>query len=151
MTEKICIRFKRISELYNDLELPSYSTEGSSGMDIRAAITEDKIIEPGKIELIPTNLQVEIPEGFELQVRPRSGLAANYGIGVLNSPGTIDSDYRGEIKIILINLGNQPFKIKRGDRIAQMVLSKYYKADIQLTDELSDSKRNSGGFGHTGI
>lgn len=151
MSEKISIKFKRISELYNDLELPSYSTEGSSGMDIRAAINEDRIIEPGKIELIPTNLQVEIPDGFELQVRPRSGLAANYGIGVLNSPGTIDSDYRGEIKIILINLGSQPFTIKRGDKIAQMVLSKYYKADIHLTDELSDSKRNSGGFGHTGI
>ncbi len=151
MSEKISIKFKRISELYDDLELPYYSTEGSSGMDIRAAIYEDRIIEPGKIELIPTNLQVEIPDGFELQVRPRSGLAANYGIGVLNSPGTIDSDYRGEIKIILINLGSQPFKIKRGDKIAQMVLSKYYKADIHLTDELSDSKRNSGGFGHTGI
>ena len=151
MSEKISIKFKRISELYDDLELPYYSTEGSSGMDIRAAINEDRIIEPGKIELIPTNLQVEIPDGFELQVRPRSGLAANYGIGVLNSPGTIDSDYRGEIKIILINLGSQPFTIKRGDKIAQMVLSKYYKADIHLTDELSDSKRNSGGFGHTGI
>ncbi len=151
MKEKIILRFKRIREDFNDIPLPEYSTNGSSGMDIRAALEDEKIIEPGKIELIPTNLQVEIPEGFEIQVRPRSGLAANDGIGILNSPGTIDSDYRGEIKIILINLGNQPFTIKRGDRIAQLVLNKYYKAEVQLVDELSDTQRNEGGFGHTGI
>ena len=151
MKEKIILRFKRIREDFNDIPLPEYSTNGSSGMDIRAALENEKIIEPGKIELIPTNLQVEIPEGFEIQVRPRSGLAANNGIGILNSPGTIDFDYRGEIKIILINLGNQPFTIKRGDRIAQLVLNKYYKAEVQLVDELSDTQRNEGGFGHTGI
>lgn len=151
MSEKILLKFKKISEEYSDIPLPAYSTEGSAGMDVRAAITENLIIQPGTIHMIPTNLQVEIPEGFEIQVRPRSGLAANYGIGILNSPGTIDSDYRGEIKIIMINLGSEPFTIKRGDRIAQMVLSKYYKAEIEKVDHLSDSKRNSGGFGHTGL
>jgi dUTP pyrophosphatase len=151
MIEKVKVKFKKISREYDDIPLPAYSTEGSSGMDIRAAISSNVILEPGKIVLISTNLQVEIPEGYELQVRPRSGLAINSGIGILNSPGTIDSDYRGEIKIILFNFGSEPFVIKRGDRIAQLVLSKYYKAEIELVDELTASQRNSGGFGHTGI
>lgn len=151
MKNLVNIKFKKINDNFSDIQLPEYATEGSAGMDIRAAISENIIIEPGKIELIPTNLQVEIPEGFELQVRPRSGLAINNGIGILNSPGTIDSDYRGEIKIILINLGKEPFIVKRGDRIAQLVLSKYYRAEIEIADELTESKRNSGGFGHTGI
>ncbi len=151
LKEKITLRFKRILEEYNDIALPEYSTDGSAGIDIRAAVPDFKILQPGKIEIIPTNLQVEIPESFELQIRPRSGLAANSGIGILNSPGTIDSDYRGEIKIILINLGTEPFTIRRGDRIAQMVLTQYYKADIQSVNELSETKRSSGGFGHTGI
>lgn len=151
MLKKVTVKFKRISDDFNDIPLPEYSTEGSSGMDIRAAVKEDIVLYPMQIELIPTNLQVEIPEGFEIQVRPRSGLAIKNGIGVLNSPGTIDSDYRGEIKIILINFSKQPFIIKRGDRIAQLVLSKYYKAEISLVDELKDTQRNSGGFGHTGV
>lgn len=151
MKNLVNIKFKKINDNFSDIQLPEYATEGSAGMDIRAAVSEQVIIEPGKIELIPTNLQVEIPEGFELQVRPRSGLAINNGIGILNSPGTIDSDYRGEIKIILINLGKEPFIVKRGDRIAQLVLSKYYRAEIEIADELTESKRNSGGFGHTGI
>lgn len=151
MKNLVNIKFKRLDNSFSDIQLPEYATEGSAGMDIRAAVSEQFIIEPGKIELIPTNLQVEIPEGFELQVRPRSGLAIKNGIGILNSPGTIDSDYRGEIKIILINLGKEPFVIKRGDRIAQLVLSKYYKAEIEIADQLPESKRNSGGFGHTGI
>jgi len=151
MSGKILLKFKKISEEYSDIPLPAYSTEGSAGMDVRAAITENLIIQPGTIHLIPTNLQVEIPEGFEIQIRPRSGLAANNGIGILNSPGTIDSDYRGEIKIIMINLGSEPFTINRGDRIAQMVLSKFYKAKVQLVENLSESQRNEGGFGHTGV
>ncbi|MCX7611357.1 MAG: dUTP diphosphatase [Ignavibacterium sp.] len=151
MIEKIKLKFKRINQEYNDIPLPEYQTDGSSGMDIRAALNEDLIINPMKIGIIPTNLQVEIPEGFELQVRPRSGLAAKNGIGILNSPGTIDSDYRGEIKIILINFGEEPFRVKRGDRIAQLILSRYYKAEIELVEELNNSKRSSGGFGHTGV
>jgi len=151
MSEKILLKFKKISEEFSDIPLPAYSTEGSAGMDVRAAITENLILQPGTIHLIPTNLQVEIPEGFEIQIRPRSGLAANNGIGILNSPGTIDSDYRGEIKIIMINLGSEPFTIKRGDRIAQMVLSKFFKANVQLVENLSESQRNEGGFGHTGV
>jgi dUTP pyrophosphatase len=150
MTEKITIKFKRISEEYNNISLPSYTTAGSSGMDIRAALKESMILKPMEVELIPTNLSVEIPPGFEIQVRPRSGLAANHGIGILNSPGTIDSDYRGEIKIILINFGKDEFLIQAGDRMAQLVLSKVYKAKVEEADKLNESKRSEGGFGHTG-
>ncbi len=150
MSENILLKFKRVSEEYSDIPLPTYSTKGSAGMDVRAAISESVIIQPGTIHLIPTNLQVEIPDGFEIQIRPRSGLAVNNGIGILNSPGTIDSDYRGEIKVILINLGKEPFKVQRGERIAQMILSKFYKANVQLVEKLSESQRNKGGFGHTG-
>jgi dUTP pyrophosphatase len=150
MNNHIKLKIKRISDKFNDLPLPNYSTEGSSGMDIRAAVEESQVIKKGEVSLIPTNIMVEIPEGFEIQVRPRSGLAAKYGIGVLNSPGTIDSDYRGEVKIILFNFGREDFTINRGERIAQMILSKFYKADIEETDNLNESLRGSGGFGHTG-
>jgi dUTP pyrophosphatase len=150
MTEQIQIKIKRVEKQFNDIPLPSYSTKGSSGMDIRAAVKEELFIEPGQITLIPTNLSVEIPIGYEIQVRPRSGLAAKYGIGVLNSPGTIDSDYRGEVKIILINFGKGKFKISRGDRIAQIVVSKVYIGNIIESDDLNSSSRGSGGFGHTG-
>jgi dUTP pyrophosphatase len=150
VTESIKIKFKRLNSMFNDIPLPSYSTEGSSGMDIRAAVADDFILSHKEVAMIPTNLSVEIPESYEIQVRPRSGLAAKHGIGILNSPGTIDSDYRGEIKIILFNFSNEDFLIRRGDRIAQIVLSKFYKADIDETDELNHSKRGSGGFGHTG-
>lgn len=148
--EKIEIKLQRITDLYNDIPLPEYATEGSSGLDLRAAVENDVIIPKGKVSLVPTNLRVEIPHGYEIQVRPRSGLAAKYGIGVLNSPGTIDSDYRGEVKVILFNFGEEDFVIKRGDRIAQMVLSKVYLADLKLTDDLNASQRGEGGFGHTG-
>ncbi|MDH7605215.1 MAG: dUTP diphosphatase [Melioribacter sp.] len=149
--EKIQIKIKRISENFLDIPLPEYATEGSSGLDLRAAV-EDKIIIPkGKFVLVPTNIKVEIPEGFEIQVRPRSGLAARHGIGLLNSPGTIDSDYRGEIKVILFNFGEEDFVINRGDRIAQMVLSKVYKIEFIETDDLNNSHRGEGGFGHTGL
>lgn len=150
MSEKVEIKVKRISNEFSDVPLPAYATEGSSGMDIRAAIKEKFIIEPGKVALVPTNLSVEIPKGYEIQVRPRSGLAANHSVGILNSPGTIDSDYRGEIKIILMNFGDQPFTIHRGDRVAQLVVSKVYFAKIIETENLNSSKRGEGGFGHTG-
>jgi dUTP diphosphatase len=150
MADKIKIKIKRINDQFEDIPVPSYSTSGSSGMDVRAAVRNEMIIKPGTIELVPTNLSVEIPHGYEMQVRPRSGLASKYGIGILNSPGTIDSDYRGEIKIILTNFGKDDFKINKGDRIAQLVVSKIYQAEIILTNDLSGSKRGKGGFGHTG-
>jgi len=148
--EKIKIKIQRIDNKYNDIPLPEYSTEGSSGLDIRAALDDEFVLATGKVTLVPTNLRVEIPLGYEIQVRPRSGLAANHGIGILNSPGTIDSDYRGELKIILFNFGEKDFVIKRGDRIAQIVLSKVYRADLDESDNLNNSKRAEGGFGHTG-
>lgn len=148
--ERIELKIQRIEESFKDIPLPEYATEGSSGLDLRAAIEKDFVIEKGKFALIPTNLKVEIPSGYEIEVRPRSGLAAKYGIGVLNSPGTIDSDYRGEIKVILFNFGNEDFVIKRGDRIAQMILSKVYKAVLVETHNLNNSSRGEGGFGHTG-
>ncbi|HEX2868934.1 MAG TPA: dUTP diphosphatase [Ignavibacteriales bacterium] len=151
MSENITLKIKRISDEFRSLPLPSYQTQGSAGMDLCAALKEPYVIKKGSIALIPTNLSVEIPFGYELQVRPRSGLAAKHGIGVLNSPGTIDSDYRGEIKVILFNFGGEDFTINSGDRIAQMVLSKVYTANVVETDNLSDSKRGNGGFGHTGL
>jgi dUTP pyrophosphatase len=150
MEEVLKLRFKRLSDKFNDIQLPGYATKGSSGMDIRAAIDSDTLLPSGKIFLIPTNLSVEIPGGFELQVRPRSGIAAKHGISILNAPGTIDSDYRGEIKIILINLSDKEFVIHRGDRIAQLVLSKVFSAEIIETNKLKRSKRGKGGFGHSG-
>ena len=148
--EPIQIKIQHIEKNFLDIPLPEYATDGSSGLDLRAAVENDLIIEKGKVGLVPTNLRVEIPKGYEIQIRPRSGLAAKNGIGVLNSPGTIDSDYRGEIKIILFNFGEENFVIKRGDRIAQMVVSKVYRADLILTDDLNISNRGEGGFGHTG-
>lgn len=148
--ETINVNVKRISDQFNDIELPEYTTEGSAGLDIRAAVDEPIILESGKVVLVPTNLSVEIPLGYEIQVRPRSGLAAKYGIGVMNSPGTIDSDYRGEVKIILFNFGKEDFTINRGERVAQMVISKVYRMDLNLRESLSDSERGTGGFGHTG-
>lgn len=148
--ELIEIKIQRIANGFDDIPLPEYATEGSSGFDVRAAVETETIIPKGKVFLIPTNLRVEIPLGYEIQVRPRSGLAAKNGVGVLNSPGTIDSDYRGEIKVILFNFGEEDFVIKRGDRIAQMVLSKVYLADLKITEDLNSSQRGEGGFGHTG-
>lgn len=146
----IDVKFKRIDEKFNDVALPGYATPASAGMDIRAALEEPVIIEAGKVAMIPTNLSVEIPEGYEIQVRPRSGLAAKYGIGVLNSPGTIDSDYRGEIKVILFNFGNENFAVANGERIAQIVFAEVIRADVKLANTLSDTIRGEGGFGSTG-
>ena len=148
--KSIDLKIKRITSDFDDIELPSYATFGSSGMDIRAAINENMVINSGSVAMIPTNLSVEIPIGYEIQVRPRSGLAAKNGIGVLNSPGTIDSDYRGEVKVILFNFGNEDFIVKRGDRIAQIVIAEFVTANIQLVNKLNSSDRGEGGFGHTG-
>lgn len=144
------IKIKRLSDEFKDIPLPVYATRGSAGLDIAAAVKEDIIIPKGKIGFVPTDFSVEIPEGYEIQVRPRSGLAVKHGITVLNSPGTIDSDYRGEVKIILINLGEQDYKISRGERIAQLVVSKVYQAKFTEVDDLNDSHRGEGGFGHSG-
>ncbi len=148
--EKLKLKFTRIDAKFDDIALPAYATEGSAGMDVRAAIENEIVIGAGKFVLLPTNLRVEIPHGYEIQVRPRSGLAAKHGIGVLNSPGTIDSDYRGEIKIILFNFSNEDFIVKRGERIAQLVLSKVTQAEIEEAETLSETERGEGGFGHTG-
>lgn len=145
------ILVKRLNKEFEDLPLPQYQTSGSAGMDIFAAIDEPIIINPKETVLVPTSISIALPDGYEAQVRSRSGLAAKYGVFALNSPGTIDSDYRGEIKVILSNFGNQPFTINRGDRIAQLVIARYEKAEFELVDELPDTFRNDGGFGSTGI
>lgn len=129
---------------------PAYETLGSAGMDLRAFLEEPVTLKPGERKLIDTGLFVEIPLGYEAQVRARSGLAIKHGIGLVNGIGTIDSDYRGEVKVALINWGQEDFHINDGDRIAQMVIAKHERADWILADELSDSDRGSGGFGHTG-
>jgi dUTP pyrophosphatase len=130
--------------------LPSYATEGSAGMDLRANLAEAITLRSLERTLVPTGLSIELPEGYEAQVRPRSGLAIKQGLTCLNTPGTIDSDYRGEIKVILINLSNEPQTIQHGDRIAQMVISKVTKADLTEVQFLNDTVRGEGGFGHTG-
>jgi dUTP pyrophosphatase len=132
-------------------DLPHYATEGSSGMDVRAALAADFILQPMERSLIPTGIFMEIPLGYEAQVRPRSGLAVNKGITCLNTPGTIDSDYRGEVKVLLVNLSAEAQVIAPGDRIAQIVFVKIERAHITLTEELNHTERASGGFGHTGI
>ena len=144
MTE---ILIKRLSK---DINLPKYETDGSSGMDLSANIDSNIKIEPGETSIIPTGISVSIPKNFEIQIRPRSGLAAKNQISVLNTPGTIDADYRGEIKVILINLGKKTFLIEKGARIAQMVLSPIEKAKIREVANLEKTKRGSGGFGSTG-
>lgn len=132
-------------------QLPQYETAGSAGMDIRAYIEEPVTIAPGKRALIPTGLFMEIPEGYEVQIRARSGLAVKHGIGLTNGIGTIDSDYRGEIKVSLINWGEEDFTVNNGDRIAQIVVAKYERAELCQAEELSETERGTGGFGHTGI
>lgn len=138
-------------EKSSDLQLPTYETDGAAGMDVAAAVDEKCAIASGEIALIPTGFAVAIPDGFELQVRPRSGLAVRHGITLINSPGTIDSDYRGEVKIGLINLGKESFVINRGDRIAQLILAPVTRAVLSEVSTLDVTKRNSGGFGHTGV
>ena len=140
-----------IKRLSKNIELPKYETNGSSGMDLSANIEKQIKIEPGKTSIIPTGISVSIPKNFEIQIRSRSGLAAKSQISVLNSPGTIDADYRGELKVILINLGNKTFVVERGTRIAQMVLCPIVKAKFKEVDSLDDTDRGTGGFGSTGL
>jgi len=134
-----------------NLGLPSYATEHAAGMDLCAAVKDDVVLKPGERKLIPTGLSIALPEGFEAQVRPRSGLALKNGLSVLNSPGTIDADYRGEVQVILANLGSEPFTITRGMRIAQMVVAPYTRAQWQKVDKLPETARGAGGFGSTGV
>ena len=133
-----------------DISLPRYMTPQSAGMDLCAAIKKDLALTKGELTLIPTGFAIALPEGFEAQIRPRSGLAIKHGIGLINSPGTIDTDYRGEIKIAVINLGAKPYTFRRADRIAQMIIKKVYFARLEIVEELDETKRNTGGFGHTG-
>lgn len=133
-----------------DVILPCYMSEHASGMDLFALLSKDVLLNPGERHLIPTGIAVAIPEGYEGQIRPRSGLAKRHGIGIVNSPGTIDSDYRGEIKIILINLGGEPFVVKTGTRIAQLVITPVVRAELEEVVELPETQRNKSGFGHTG-
>ncbi|MFW5844770.1 MAG: dUTP diphosphatase [Planctomycetota bacterium] len=132
------------------LEPPTYATVGAAGMDVRAAVTETLTIRPGERALVPTGLALAIPPGYEIQVRPRSGLAARHGITVANAPGTIDSDYRGEVQVILINLGDEPYRIERGERIAQLVAAPVLRMPLQIVDRLDATERMHGGFGSTG-
>lgn len=146
-TIKILLKKK---EGCSDLPIPRYATSGSSGMDLVADVNEEVILKPGDIKLISAGIYISMPAGFEAEVRPRSGLALKHGISLVNTPGTIDSDYRGLINIIMINHGNEPFTVRRGDRIAQMVIKEVVKADIEVTEGLDDTVRSHGGFGHTG-
>jgi len=139
-----------IKRLSKQVSLPKYETSGSSGMDLAANIDTNISIDPGKSAIIPTGLALSIPKGFEVQIRPRSGLAAKQKISVLNTPGTIDADYRGEIKVILINLGHEPFRVEKGLRIAQMVVCPIVQAQLKEVDDLSETERGKGGFGSTG-
>ncbi len=132
-------------------ELPTYATPLSAGMDLRAAITEPVVLKPLERTLVPTGLFIELPQGYEAQIRPRSGLAAKHGISIVNSPGTIDADYRGEIKIILVNLSSQEFSLQPGERIAQMVVAQHARVEWKEVNNLSDSERGTGGFGSTGV
>jgi len=148
--KSIEIRVKRLKHGH-DLPLPDYATAGSSGMDLLAAVDEAMELPPGKVGAIPTGLVFEIPIGMEIQVRPRSGLALKNSVTCLNSPGTIDADYRGEVKVILANLGHTPFRIERGMRIAQAVLAPVLRAELITVEDLTDTDRSDGGFGSTGI
>jgi dUTP pyrophosphatase len=144
------IHIKRLKKDH-PVSLPQYMTEGSSGMDLFASLEKEVTLAPGERRLIPTGISVAIPEGFEGQIRPRSGLAIQKGIGIVNGPGTIDADYRGEIGVLLINFGKEPFTIRDGDRIAQMVISQVFRATFEEVDDLPTTRRQEGGFGHTGV
>ena len=148
--KKIKIRISRTNPRTTDIPLPSYATSDSSGMDVCAAVEKEMVVKHGETVLVPTGFSIEVPHGYEAQIRPRSGLALKQGIAVLNSPGTIDSDYRGEVRIILSNFGGKDFLIRRGNRIAQMVIAPVVQAVWQEVPDLAGTKRGAGGFGHTG-
>lgn len=146
------LSFQRLRpEIDADIPLPRYMTPMAAGMDIHAAIEAPLTLAKGAIHLVPTGFAIALPEGYEAQIRPRSGLAVNHGIGLINSPGTIDADYRGEVKVALINLGERPFTIQRADRIAQMVIQQVCRVQLTVVEDLPATLRSSGGFGHTGI
>ncbi|MDA3846654.1 MAG: dUTP diphosphatase [Vallitaleaceae bacterium] len=147
--ERLRIKIEQLPEAA-DLPLPKYMSNQAAGMDLYACVTEDVVLNKGDINLIPTGIKIALIEGFEAQIRPRSGLALKHGITLLNTPGTIDADYRGEIKIIMINVIDKPFVIKRGERLAQMVINKVEMIDWELVDSVDISDRGDGGFGHTG-
>jgi dUTP pyrophosphatase len=148
--ERVRVNIRR-KEGCKDLPLPRYMSEGASGVDLYAAVETELMLEPQQIRAIPSGVFVEVPTGYEAQVRARSGLALKNGLAVVNAPGTIDSDYRGEICVILCNLGKEPFNIQRGMRIAQLVFQPVVRAELEETEELQKTKRNEGGFGHTGV
>ena len=150
MTSLSPIPITRIREGFDDLPLPSYATSGAAGADLRAAIDEPLVLAPGERRGVPTGIAIALPAGFECQVRPRSGLALRHGIALVNSPGTVDEDYRGEIQVIMINLGSEPVTINRGDRIAQMVVARYERVEWNEVERLDESSRGAGGFGSTG-
>ena len=147
---KVSVQIARVGSINGDLSSPKYATDHSAGMDLCAAVDGEFILKAGETALIPTGFALALPEGYEAQVRPRSGLAAKNQVTVLNSPGTIDADYRGEVKVILTNFGKQDFVIKRGDRIAQMVVAPYTRVVWEEKETLDETKRGAGGFGHTG-
>jgi len=151
MIERPLLKIVRLRpEKDADIPIPRYMTPGSAGMDLCAAVMGDMIIQPGDIFLVPTGFAMAIPQGYEGEIRPRSGLAVKFGITLINSPGTVDADYREEVKVAIINLGREPFVLKRGDRVAQMLIKKVYQATIDEVEKLSKTER-TGGFGHTGI
>ena len=148
--KKVKLLVKRSSEA-KDLALPTYMSAGASGLDLCADVERDIEIHPGEIKLISTGIHVSVPEGYEAQIRPRSGLALKHGITLVNTPGTIDSDYRGLVSLIVTNLGKEPYTIKRGSRMAQMVIQEVIRVEIEEAEELVETRRSSGGFGHTGV
>lgn len=147
--EKLILKIKRLRNSENPL--PKYMTPHAAGMDLCAALDSQLVINPGERALVPTGIALAIPDGFEAQIRPRSGLALRHGITLVNSPGTIDPDYRGEICVIVINHGDEPLALNNGDRIAQMIFARFARADLQEVSELDETSRNNGGFGHTGV
>jgi len=144
------VKITRFNNDFDDLPFPSYATEGSAGMDLYAAIDSPIVLHVGKIKVIPTSIAIALPKGYECQIRSRSGLSAKHGLFGLNAPGTIDSDYRGEIKVILANFGEEDYQINRGERIAQIVIAKHETVKWEIVDSLDDTKRGIGGFGSTG-
>ena len=147
----IVIAVKHVRKGADPLPLPRYMTPGAAGLDLLADVDEPVGLAPGARVLVPTGIAIELPPGFEAQVRPRSGLALRHGVTLLNSPGTIDADYRGEIQVLLINLGDQLYTVQRGDRVAQMIVAPVVRAELRQVDTLNDSHRGPGGFGHTGV
>ncbi len=151
MLESVKVRISRVGDQNGDLHLPEYATEGSAGMDLCAAVDDDVHLNSLETKLIPTGFTIELPLGYEAQIRPRSGLALKHQVGIMNSPGTIDSDYRGEVKVLLTNFGKEPYTVRRGDRIAQMVIHHFARVDWEEVGKVNDTARGAGGFGHTGL